>query len=194
LESNHKSKASMAFSAEIRVVEVNIISLLMNKDQRGMEFLYDLYGNVIYGFLFQVLQSDELAEDTLEEVFMRVWRSIETFDPKKKRLFTWIVNIARQTAMVKIKQYQLKSLNNICEKSLPAEHYNPESAGIKELVIQLDKKQRHILEEIYFKGVDYKELAHKTELPSGNLKSMVRSVLKMLQISPLEEPKQVRRA
>jgi RNA polymerase sigma-70 factor, ECF subfamily len=184
----------MAFSAEIRVIEDNIISLLKNKDLRGMEFLYDTYGNVIYGFLFQVLQSDEFAEDALEEVFMRAWRSIETFDSKKMRLFTWIVNIARQTAMVKIKHHGLKSLNDFCEKSLPVDHYNPESAGIKELVTQLDKKQRQIIEQIYFKGMDYKDLAHDTDLPSGNLKSMVRSVLKMLQISPLEESKQVRRA
>lgn len=177
----------MAYSADIRVVEENIISLLKNKDQRGMEMLYDTYGNVVYGFLFHVLQSDELAEEALEAVFLRAWRSINTLDSSKQRLFTWIIDLARQSVKSKLKFD--KSPGKLSDHSNWSEHYNPDAAGTRNLVKQLDKSQRKVLEEIYFKGIDFKELVIRTVLPANNLKTMVRSVLKMLQITPLVAPK-----
>ncbi|MGI8893841.1 MAG: RNA polymerase sigma factor [Bacteroidia bacterium] len=180
----------MAFSSEIRVVEDNIISLLKNKDQRGMELLYDKYGNIIYGFLYNSLQSDVIAEEAFNDVFIRVWRGIHAFDPKTMRLFTWVINFARQAAKSKSKNQPVNKSANPSVTSLNvSEHYNPGSAGVRDMVRQMDKKQRKMMEEIYFEGKNIKELSAMSDIPQSNLKSMVRSVVKMLQINPLPEDK-----
>ena len=176
----------MAYSANIRVVEDNIISLLKNKDQRGMEMLYDKYGNVIYGFIYNILKSDEQSEECFYEVFIRVWHSIDFFDPSQQRLFTWVINMARQSAVKKsqdstfVKNSRVKGDNLFLETA-----YNPEAVGTVDLVKQLDKRQLKVIEEIYFEGKDYKELSEQVDIPAANLKSMVRSVLRMIQITPL---------
>lgn len=170
----------MAYSTDIRVVEENIISLLKNKDQRGMELLYDRYGNIIYGFLFQVFKSDELSEEGLEEVFMRAWRGIEVYDPKKERLFTWIIGLARQHVTAKLK---LLGLNRQNEQELiinNSTHYNPESVGVREIINGLDQDQKNIVEGIYFMGHSYKYISDKLNIPVSNLKNQVRSTLKIL--------------
>lgn len=170
----------MAYSADIRVVEDNIISLLKNKDQRGMELLYDRYGNIIYGFLFQVLKSDELAEEAMEEVCMRVWRSIEVFDPKKERLFTWVINIARQNTSSKLKLLELNGRETPVKSSNNPSHYNPESSGVRDIVENLGEEQKSTMEGIYFMGLNHKYISEKINIPGNNLKNLVRSTLKML--------------
>lgn len=173
----------MAYSAGIRVVEDNIISLLKNRDQRGMEILYDRYGNIIYGFLFQVLKSDELAEEAMEEVMMRVWRSIEVYDPKKERLFTWVINIARQNTSSKIKFLELNGREVPVELGKNLSHYNPESAVVRDMVDHMDPDQKNTIEGIYFSGLNHKYISEKLHIPGNNLKNLVRATLKMLKTS-----------
>lgn len=173
----------MAYSANIRVVEDNIISLLKNKDQRGMELLYDRYGNIIYGFLFQVLKSDDLAEEALEEVYMRVWRSIDLYDPKKERLLTWVINLARQNTTSKLKMSQSNGRKASSEQANNSFHYNPESASIKATLENIDSEQKYILEGIYFMGYSYKYVSEKLNLPVNNLKNIVRETLRTIRDS-----------
>ena len=180
----------MGYSADIRVVEENIISLLKNKDQRGMELLYDRYGNVIFGFLFQVLRSDELAEEALEEVFMRVWRSIEFYDPKKERLFTWVINIVRQNTTSKLKLLELNGRDRPVEGLNNSSHYNPESENVAELIKGMSKEQKSAMEGIYFMGFDHKYISEKLSIPVNNLKNLVRATLRMLKSETVSEVKQ----
>ena len=169
----------MAYSSDIRVVEENIISLLKKKDQRGIELFYDRYSNVIYGFLYRVLQSDELAEEALIEVCMRVWRTIETFDSEKERLFTWTINIARQQAVSKLKNSAFAGIEKN-DDYLSNFHYNPESIGARDIIKNLDDNQQLIIEGIYFFGYDYKKMAEKLNISLHDLKINIRSVLKII--------------
>ena len=170
----------MAYTADARVIEDNIVSLLRNKDQRGMELFYDRYSTTLYGFLFRTLQSDELAEEALMEVCLRVWRSIEVFDPDKERLLTWAINMARQNAVSKIKSADTTGkvtaydeLNNV--------HYDPESVLTRELINKLDDNQKTAIEGMYFFDYSYKTISEKLNIEAADLKKNIRSVLKMLQ-------------
>ncbi|MEZ4686753.1 MAG: sigma-70 family RNA polymerase sigma factor [Bacteroidia bacterium] len=61
--------------------------------------LYDQYGAALYGVILKVVKSDSMAEDVLQESFVKIWNKIDQYDEKKGRFFTWILNIARNTAI-----------------------------------------------------------------------------------------------
>ena len=79
------------------------MALLKAGDKKAFEYLYDNYSAELFGIINNILSSQEIAEDALQETFIKVWNNIQTYDKAKGRLFTWLLNIARNTALDKLK-------------------------------------------------------------------------------------------
>jgi RNA polymerase sigma-70 factor (ECF subfamily) len=75
--------------------EQDLVLLLKAKGQQSFSYLYDNYSGALYSIVLQVVPDRELASDVLQEVFVNIWRKIESYDPAKGRLFTWMLNVAR---------------------------------------------------------------------------------------------------
>jgi RNA polymerase sigma-70 factor (ECF subfamily) len=86
---------------------------LKAKDEQSFSYLYDNYSGALYSIVLQILPDKELANDVLQEVFVNIWRKIDTYDNTKGRLFTWMLNVARNLAidMVRSKAYQNSQKN-----------------------------------------------------------------------------------
>ena len=158
---------------------------LRNREKIAIEALYDMYSSSLYGVISRIITDTPTAEDVLQETFVKIWNSFASYSTEKGRLFTWMVNIARNLAIDKIRSKDFKNQNKnqelennvtfIDEQRNTA--YNPELLGIKELVETLKPEQKSILDLVYFKGFTHVEAADELGVPLGTIKTRLRMAI-----------------
>ena len=169
--------------------EAELVSLLQQKDEQAFSNLYDNYSGALFNIITQIVPDREIASDVLQEVFLNIWRKINSYDAAKGRLFTWMLNIARNAAIDKIRSraYQ-DSLKN---QSLPddagafASHSVisvTDDYGLRKLVNKLKDEQKVLVELSYFQGFTHEEIARTLNIPLGTVKTRIRSALTQLRI------------
>ena len=163
--------------------------MLQQKDEQAFSNLYDNYSGALFNIITQIVPDREIASDVLQEVFLNIWRKINSYDAAKGRLFTWMLNIARNAAIDKIRSraYQ-DSLKN---QSLPddagafAGHSVisiTDDYGLRKLVSKLKDEQKVLVELSYFQGFTHEEIARTLNIPLGTVKTRIRSALTQLRI------------
>ncbi|MEL6720374.1 MAG: sigma-70 family RNA polymerase sigma factor [Bacteroidota bacterium] len=171
------------------VAEKQIIRWLQHKDKRAIEALYDQYSAALYGMLIRMTQNEMLAQDILQEVFVKVWKNGNRYDARKGKLFTWLINIARNTAINTLqskahrngqKNQPLQNLVNPSENSTLIQQINVNKIGLAGLVDQLEEKYSVIIDLIYFQGYTQKEIEEHLDIPLGTVKSRLRIGLREL--------------
>jgi RNA polymerase sigma factor (sigma-70 family) len=172
----------------IQISEEELISLLVGRDMKGMEILYDNYSAALYGIIYRIIQNDKIAEDVLQDAFLKIWNNFSQYDSSKGRLFTWMVNIARNQAIDKVrsKDFVNHSKNQQLDKTVSfidtsrQFSYNPDTIGIKEMVNKLDAEYRQIIDLIFFEGYSQSEAAEKLNIPLGTVKTRSRAAIMKL--------------
>jgi len=161
-----------------------IIGLLRDNNREGISMLYDHYSPALYGIILRIVKTHELAEEVLQEAFVKIWKNFESFDENKGKLFTWIINIARNSA---IDQTRLKSFNRTIQPIENTVHIEEESAALlpetmdlKDLIKKLGKEHQEIIDIVYFQGYTHVEAAEALNLQLGTLKTRLRAAIKKL--------------
>lgn len=168
--------------------EPQLIKLLKNRDKRGLSVLYDRYSAALYGVALRIVRSEPVAEDVLQEAFIKIWKSSQSYDSKKGTLFTWMLNITRNTAIDKTRSAHYRSNGKIQpledfvngSERVPVTEQSIEHIGLREKVDKLEVKYRTIVDMIYFEGYTQAEVAEKMDLPLGTVKTRVRIALREL--------------
>lgn len=165
--------------------EDDLIRALRNKEKIGAEALYDMYSSSLYGIIYRIVQHDEIAEDLLQETFVKIWNSFALFDPAKGRLFTWMANVARNLSIDKLRSKDFRNnaknqdientVNFIDETNSTA--LNPDTLGVKELMQRLKPEQKSILDLVYFRGYTHAEVAEELGIPLGTVKTRLRMAI-----------------
>ena len=158
---------------------------LRNREKIAIEALYDMYSSSLYGIISRIVLDTPTAEDVLQETFVKIWNSFASYSTEKGRLFTWMVNIARNLAIDKIRSKDFKNQNKNQELENNVTFideqrntvYNPELLGIKELVETLKPEQKSILDLVYFKGYTHVEAADELGVPLGTIKTRLRMAI-----------------
>jgi RNA polymerase sigma factor (sigma-70 family) len=165
--------------------ENELVSLLKSRDSQAFGYLYDNYSPALYTIIAQLVNDMEIANDVLQEVFVNIWRKIDTYDQGKGRLFTWMLNIARNASIdtLRSKSYQNMQKNeSLQEGSAWAEtgrsaSLNIDSIGLRRVVERLRKEQRTLIDLAYFKGYTHEEIAQIEDIPLGTVKTRIRNAL-----------------
>ncbi len=162
-----------------------LINRLKQQDSKALAQLYDAYGNALFGVVFRIVHTQELAEQVLQDTFLKAWRNINSYDAGKGRLFTWLLNIARNTAIdaTRTAHFQNSQKTDAIDTlvSQPGtQTLNPETLGLRELVGRLDDKYKEIIDLIYFKGHTQEETAEITGIPIGTIKTRLRYAINEL--------------
>jgi len=158
---------------------------LRNREKIAVEALYDMYSSSLYGVIVRIIADTATAEDVLQETFVKIWHSFASYNTDKGRLFTWMVNIARNLAIDKIRSKDFKNQNKNHELENNVTFideqrntvYKPELLGIKDLVQTLKPEQKSILDLVYFKGYTHVEAAEELAIPLGTVKTRLRMAL-----------------
>ena len=173
----------------ITYTEQELVAALKQRDNQAFAFLYDHYAGALYSIIRQIItDNSELAGDVLQEVFINIWRKIESYDQTKGRLFTWMLNIARNASIdtLRSKSYQNSQKN----QELPDNVYkgasnqttqqDVDNIGLKKVLEKLKPEHRVLVDLAYFKGFTHEEIAEMMTIPLGTVKTRIRNALLQL--------------
>ena len=162
-----------------------LIEGLINKDRMAYDYLYDNYSSKLYGIALHITQKRDIAEDVLQETFIKVYKHIDKYDETRGTFFTWMLNICRNGAIDKIR-YGNESRKIQYDSLLVdiATNENPEveraNAELWEVLNKLENEHKEILKLSYYYGYAHGEISEKLGIPLGTVKSKIRIVLREL--------------
>jgi RNA polymerase sigma factor (sigma-70 family) len=166
--------------------EQELIMALKAGDDQAFSFLYDHYSGSLYSIILQIVKDPETAKDVLQEVFVNIWRKIDSYDPVRGRLFTWMLNISRNASIdvLRSKNYQNSRKNQEITDTVygkvPVSQTGTDSIGLSKFLGKLKPGQRVLIELAYFKGYTHEEIAEIEEIPPGTVKTRIRNALLQL--------------
>lgn len=161
------------------------MALLKTKDNQAFSYLYDNYAGALCGIIRQIVPDGELVNDVLQEVIVSIWRKIDSYDPEKGRLFTWMLNIARNAAIDKTrsKNYQVGLRQQPIDEQdymHPVVRPGIDDFGLKKVIGQLKDEQRLLIDLSYYQGFTHEQIAKALNIPLGTVKTRLRSALTQL--------------
>ena len=167
--------------------EHELVVLLNQQDNDAFNYLYDHYSGALFTIINQIVSDKDTASDVLQEVFVNIWRKIGTYDETKGRLFTWMLNIARNAAIDKVrsKGYRDNQLNQPMaesESSGMAMSTNPmvNDVGLKKVLTTLNEEYRKLIDLSFFQGFTHEEIAKMLGIPLGTVKTRIRTAISQL--------------
>ena len=168
--------------------EGELISSLKGRSEAAFSHLYENYSTALYKIIIQIVPDEEAANDVLQKVFINIWQKIDRYESSKGRLFTWMLNIARNAAIdtLRSKAYQVQKKHSIVPDSqmatIPAHFCQMrfDGIGITKYVAKLKPQQRILIELVYLKGYSQPEVAAMHDIPLSTIKTRVRSALSQL--------------
>lgn len=178
----------MSRRSKISLTEEELVRGLRQREKVAAEALYDMYSASLYGVILRIINDEPSAEDVLQETFIKIWQSFSGYSAEKGRLFTWMVNIARNLSIDKVrsKDFKNQTKNQGLENNVTFIDeqrntvYKPELLGLKDLVQTLKPEQKSILDLVYFKGYTHVEVADELDLPLGTVKTRLRMAIQQL--------------
>lgn len=174
---------------ETLTTEDILVAELKSGNALAIKKLYKMYAGSLNGIIYRIIKFDEVAEDVLQDTFVKIWKSIEQYDSSKGRLFTWMANIAKNLAIdyVRSKAHlnytKTDDITELQTGVLDHQTYtvpNLETIGIKQLLSHLNSDQQEIINLIYFKGFTHVQAAEILNIPLGSIKTKLRlAILKL---------------
>lgn len=159
--------------------------MLQSKDEKAFNYLYDNYSGALYGVIWKVLNVEELSNDVLQEVFVKIWKNIDQYDSSKGRLYTWMLNIARNMAIdtLRSKRYQQDQKTTDIENTVytndssRTSFNNTDTLGLRKSVMNLKPEFRTLIDLAYFQGYTQDEISKTLNIPLGTVKTRLRNAI-----------------
>jgi len=143
---------------------------------------------VLFGVINKVVYDEQTAQDVLQDVFVKIWNNISQYNPQKGRLYTWMINIARNAAIDKLRskgeimKTKIQTGENVVdnlERSLKTEQVT-DTIGLRKKVADLKPEYETIIDLAYYKGYTLDEISKTLEMPLGTVKTRMRSAIQQL--------------
>jgi len=158
------------------------------RDLTAFRTLYTRYSNLVYSTAFRVLRDAHLAEDMVQEIFLRLWRKPDSYTPSRGRFATWLTSVSRNRAVDEVRSRNRRYRHETAspeeqERELPATDtedpaLTAELADQRRLILaalaNLPYDQRHAIELAYFGGFTQQEIAEMLTQPLGTVKTRIR--------------------
>ena len=162
---------------------------LLNNDQRLFSKLYDNYSAALFSLILKWVKDTEAAENLLQDVFIKAWRSRDLYDSSKGKIFTWLYNITRNICIdyLRSKAYKKSKVSVLSDNisglfpaAANSDSMTPDTIGLRKLVNTLRHEEKEVIELMYFKGFTQKEIAMLMNTPLGTVKTRMSRAIKNL--------------
>ncbi len=171
----------------------SLVKLVQSKSEIGFCTLYNKYCGALYGIIIKLVKRTDVADDLLQDTFVKIWKHIDSFDSSKGALYTWMLKIARNQALdyLRSSSYQKQLLQveidlfSCCDHTIGNSNSNScpiEFTDFKNKALQLDSKYTEVIDLIYFYGWTQEQTAEILKLPLGTIKTRARKGLSLLKI------------
>ena len=172
---------------ESRASDAALVARIVQRDESALAALYDRYSGMLSSVLNRILRDSQAAEEILQDIFYQLWRTATQFDASRGSLPGWMLVIARNRAISRLRRHNPASGEELLENTvvLPT---NLESTiaqqqlvgKVKGALDSLPKEQRAAVELAYFEGLTHSEIAERTGDPLGTVKTRLRSAVETL--------------
>lgn len=165
--------------------DVAVIRRIKNKEKDALYLLYDKYSAALFGIILRICRNRALAEDLLQETFIKIWENIEGYDSSKGRFYTWAYRIAKNTTLNTLRKsdmlIQTEDLGVVKDKSTTTTEVdlNRLNGAIK----KLEPHHQEALSLVYFRGYTHREANEEMGVPLGTFKSYIRQAVQLLRES-----------
>lgn len=179
--------------------EIELLRQVGQGDRRSFEQLYDRFSGVLFSIAYRMLNSQEAAEDVLQDVFVQIWKKAPLFDPTRGRPMTWAVTLTRNKAIDLIRSAQRRSgLHDTMLREKRALRYFDDRSSfdavasdemsklVRAAIEKLSKEQRVAIELAFVASMTQAEIAEYLDQPLGTIKARIR--LGMLALREMIEP------
>ena len=169
---------------KVSLTTEQLVTLLLSRDEKGFNYLYDNYSPALYGVIFRIVNYEEEANEVLQDTFVKIWNSITSFDQNKGTLYTWMLNIARNSAIDRLKSKSFQ--NDLQNQSIPdfvddnkslSTEQKHEFNEVEKLVNTLKSDYRILINKAYFGGFTQEEISEELGIPLGTVKTRTRAAL-----------------
>lgn len=180
-----KTKSNHFLSTTNTYTEEELIVGMQNQDQTTFSYLYDNYAGALNGIIYKMVDDIQLAEDILQEAFLKIWNNFKQYDSTKGRLFTWMVNITRNLTIDTLRSKGYKKQQKISHNENSVSGYkdtsfNPDrfdSMGLRKQISALKPDYKIIIDLAYFNGYTQDEISKEMGIPLGTVKTRMRSAI-----------------
>lgn len=160
-------------------------------DRRTFDELYRQSSGRLYAICLSMLRKEDLAEDVLQDVFVKIWRRSSSFDPSKGTAMTWMISIARNRALDLLRSAHVQAsqvLDEYRDEDFASETHSPAVAteidasarAVVECLDELKEQQRRCIMMAYYYGHTHEELSALLQTPLGTVKAWIRRGLEQL--------------
>jgi len=175
-------------AAYSRLDDEALLQRLSYRDLEAFRSLYDRYGDLVYSAVLRIVRDVHIAQDMVQEVFLRIWRRPESYVAQRGRFSTWLISVARNRAVDEVRARSRRYRHETAspeqqERELPSSDDNDpaltaELADQRQLIIkalvELPLEQRRVIELAYFGGLTQQEIAQQLSQPLGTVKTRIR--------------------
>ena len=173
-------------TGRIKYSEEELVVALKRNERTAFEFLYDHYSGALFNIISKTLRDEEKAADVMQESFLKIWKNIASYNPEKGRLFTWIMNIARNGAIDAVRAEGRKPAMDDIEdravqnqKDVSADSLTI-SSEMKAIIDMLRPERKILIDMAYFQGYTHEEISEELRIPLGTVKSRIRTAIQEL--------------
>ncbi|TRZ45063.1 RNA polymerase sigma factor [Robertkochia solimangrovi] len=168
--------------------QAELAAKFRNKDIKAFERIYSDYSDSLFGVIFGIVRDREIAEEVLQDVFFKAWDKAETYSAEKGRLFTWLLNISRNSAIDKTRSKGFKNKNKNSDSSFYVDILETRDKTeididvnyIRSMLGRLKERCVKLIELLYFKGFTQKEVSEELDIPLGTVKTNNRNCISEL--------------
>lgn len=167
--------------------DATLAQRIANGDRGALEIAFNEYGGAVKSMALRVLRDDDLAEDTVQDVFVSFWQDPDRFDPKRGSLRTFLLTLAHRRAVDTVRSREARSTREEKVPDDPPPAPVDEqvltmalSASVREAVSALNEGEKEAITLAYFGGLTYIETAQRLDLPEGTVKSRIRTGMRKL--------------
>jgi RNA polymerase sigma-70 factor, ECF subfamily len=172
---------------DARASDAALIQRIVERDESALAALYDRYAGMLSSVLNRILRDTQAAEEILQDIFYQLWRTAGNFDASRGSLPGWLMVIARNRAISRLRRHNPASGDELADNTvvLPSNlessvAQNQMIGRVKGALEKLPQEQRAAIELAYFEGLTHSEIAAKTGDPLGTVKTRLRSAVETL--------------
>ncbi|WP_031528629.1 RNA polymerase sigma factor [Dyadobacter crusticola] len=173
-------------TSKVKYSEEELVLALKRNEKVAFDFLYDHYSGALFNIISKTLRDEEKAADVLQESFVKIWKNIASYNPEKGRLFTWIMNIARNGAIdavrVEGRKPAMGDIDDVAVRNEKDayEDLQTTSSEMKAIIDMLRPERKILIDMAYFQGYTHEEISEELSIPLGTVKSRIRTALQEL--------------
>jgi RNA polymerase sigma-70 factor, ECF subfamily len=164
--------------------ETELMTRVIRQDQQALAELYDRFGGLVFSLARHVLQDAGMAEEITQDIFLKVWQQALTWDESRGKFVSWLMTMTRYTAIDRLRKEQRRPIRTsssiddlydvIADTEQADESLRLDGETLRVLMTRLPSEQTDLIQLAFFGGLSHSEIANRTGLPLGTVKTRLR--------------------